>query len=299
MRLGAHQAKSWSPCLVTSPTALSQSSKKICMLMVWCALPLYGASPPALSFMFGGVYDLALLLTEYSLGLNVNSRVPAPSAACNFARTIFDIFSCFLLGKESVVGEFECLRGDLVGPNVERRSRPFHGEDALQVPGRDRVALRVERGDFRGLPFDLDLDLCDPVGDLLRVLVDGPGELDVLVLGAPGDPMNKGVLAALLVLEDVEFDGQAIAFRPVPKIAVTIDLDPESQALGVGKIRHRFLLSAGRSGSRRAPDRPAVHFSTGCGAGRRASSRAHPSPSQTPHGASPPPSCAPSSRLRR
>src|SRR5690348_2304875 len=45
--------------------------------------------------MFGGVSHLALLLTEYSVGLNVNSRVPAPSAACNFARTIFDMCSPF------------------------------------------------------------------------------------------------------------------------------------------------------------------------------------------------------------
>src|SRR5438132_5746887 len=91
------------------------------------------------------------------------------------------------------------------------------------------MAFGVEGGDFRSLPFDLDLDLRDPAGDLLGVLVDRPGELDVLVLGAPRDPMNKGVLAALLVLEDVVFDGQAVALRPVAKIAVTVDLDPEDR----------------------------------------------------------------------
>src|ERR1700738_1556557 len=243
--------------------------------------------------MFGGVSHLALLLTEYSLGLNVNSRVPAPSAACNLARTIFDIFSCFLLGKESVVGEFECLCGDLVGPDVERRSAPFHGEDAFQVPGCDGFAFRVERGDLRSLPFDLDLDLRDPAGDLLRVLVDRPRELDVLVLGAPGDAVNKGVLAALFVFEDVVLDGQAVAFRPVPKVAVTVDLDPEPQTLGGGNISHRFLLSADRSGSQRAPDRPAIQSSTGCGAGRRAVSRAHPSRSRTPDAAPPRPRRSP------
>src|SRR2546429_3790463 len=92
--LGAHQANSWATCLVPSPIAVSQSSKKICMLMVCGSLPRYSGFAPAFSFMFrGGVCHLALFVTEYSVGLNVNSRLPAPSAACSFARTIFDIFS--------------------------------------------------------------------------------------------------------------------------------------------------------------------------------------------------------------
>src|SRR6266849_777812 len=140
------------------------------------------------------------------------------------------------------------------------------------------MALGIEGGDFRGLTFDLHLERGHPIGDFLGILVDRSREFDVLVLGTPRDAVDVGILAALLVLEDVVLDRQAVALRPVPKIAVTVDLDPESEALSVGMIGHRFLLSAGRSGSRRAPDRPAVLSSTGTGSGHRACQRAHPCP---------------------
>src|SRR5438128_6657998 len=82
VRLGVHQSNSWSTFLVTLPSADSQSSKRICILIVCGALPLYSGSPPDLSFRFPvGACQFALLLTVYSLGLNLNSRPPAPRAS--------------------------------------------------------------------------------------------------------------------------------------------------------------------------------------------------------------------------
>src|SRR5436309_511853 len=184
--------------------------------------------------------------------------------------------SLLLSTKKSVVGEFQGLSGRLVGADVERGPIPAHRKNTFEVPRCDRCALGIKGGDLRGLPLDLEFELRHPVRDLLRVFVNRAGELDVLVLGASGNPVDEGVLAALLVLENVIFDGKAVALRPVAEIAVTIDLDSEPQALSVGLLCHCFLLSAGRSAIRPAPDRSATPSSTGYGSGRRVFQRAHP-----------------------
>src|SRR5438445_12510372 len=89
-RLGVHHSNSSSTCLVTSPTMLSQSSKKIWRLTVRGWLPVYSGFPPALVFMLrGAAFQPADLETEISLGLNLNSRLPAPPTSSRRALTIF------------------------------------------------------------------------------------------------------------------------------------------------------------------------------------------------------------------
>src|ERR1700682_891340 len=95
--LGVHQSKSCSTCLVTSPTALSQSSNKSCMLMVCGSVPRNSGLAPALPFMLrAGIFHFALFLTEYSVGLNLNSRLPAPPTS---SRRAFTIFIGLLIGS--------------------------------------------------------------------------------------------------------------------------------------------------------------------------------------------------------
>src|SRR5438477_989097 len=89
-RLGVHHSNSNSTCLVTSPTMLSQSSKKIWRLTVRGWLPVYSGFPPALVFMLrGAAFQPADLETEVSLGLNLNSWLPARPTASRRALTIF------------------------------------------------------------------------------------------------------------------------------------------------------------------------------------------------------------------
>src|SRR6202158_1133843 len=142
--------------------------------------------------------------------------------------------------QEPVMGQFQRLGCDLVVPDIEGGPVPLHRIDAIEIPGGNRSALRVERGDLRGLALDLELQAGDPIGHFLRVLVEWTGELDVLVLGAPGNAVDVGVLATLLVLEDLVLHGQAVALGPIAQVGAAVELDSETQALAGRVIRHRF-----------------------------------------------------------
>src|SRR5207247_1004718 len=192
---------------------------------------------------------------------------------------LLDIFGYIADGRLPVVEEDLHIDGLRIGADELRlRAGLCAHAPARRIPLRTLlhgVFARIELEVQPAHAVDL-FELRHPVGGLLRVFVHRAGELDVLVLRPSWNPVDEGVLTALLVLEDVIFDGEAIALRPVAEIPVAIDLDSESQALSVGVVCHGLLISAGRSGIRLALDRSAAPSATGCGSGRRAFQRAHP-----------------------
>ena len=78
----------------------------------------------------------------------------------------------------------------------------------------------------------------DPGRNLARVAGDGPGELDVLVLGPGRQPVDEVVLAALLVLVDLPFDLEPLALLPAVE-ALVANVDDEVKDEGGLGLAHR------------------------------------------------------------
>src|SRR2546422_3216881 len=88
--LGVHHLKSFSTSLVTSPTAASQSSKKICMLAVCGLVPMNsGLAPASVLMLRRGATHFALFLPEYYHRLEFQYSLARPPASSCFAFSIF------------------------------------------------------------------------------------------------------------------------------------------------------------------------------------------------------------------